>query len=201
MGTGKAVDVSASDARQLAYYKSDVLDFGVVGPVGWDCFAVYGSGGSALFVVPERVDSEHILAAVQHGFEGPIIEVEVSDGDTSGRYTVAEVIGLVFPAYRKDAKGTMADIDQTLPAGPYPADQLSRKSKRVVEYVTPTGKEGLGTHSRLGKSHMPIHGVAILFGEPLSLVQLSVRLSKDQEGLAAAIISQVERDLSALGDK
>ena len=188
--------VSSNEAQHLAYYKSGVLDTGVLAPRGWHCFAVYGSGGASLLVIPQPVES--IWSAEWDHVAGPAIEVNVDDGDTSGRYTVAEIIGRVFPAFRDYAKRVLEDIDGTLPSGPYSADVLSYRSKTVVEYKTPAEKDGLGTRLRLQRSPRPIEGVAVLFGQPPSLLQLAMRLPNDSEGLASAIIAQFERDASSL---
>lgn len=197
-GAARAVPISERAAYRLAYYKSAAADIGVLAPSGWRCFAVYGSGGASLFVIPQPVDTGNILSAAPASFAGPAIAVDFSNGDSSGRYSVADVIGRVFPDYRDYAKSVLEGLDRTPPLGPYPADVLLYKSKTLVEFATPAEKEGLGTRSRLRKSDRPIKGAAILFGQPPSLLQLSVRLSKHAEELAPAIVAQFERDASSL---
>lgn len=145
-------------------------------------------------MTPQPVATDNILSAAQDRFAGPAIEVALSNGDTSGRYVVAEIIGRVFPAYRAYASGVLEMIDRPLPTGPYPADILSYKDKALVEYKTPAESEGLGTQSRLQRSNSPIEGLALLFGQPPALLQLSVRLPHDAEGLTPVIIAQLERD-------
>ena len=51
---GKSVSrpITAKAASQLAYYKSENGDAGVLGPRGWYCFGTYGSGGDALYISP-----------------------------------------------------------------------------------------------------------------------------------------------------
>jgi hypothetical protein len=66
----------------------------------------------------------------------------------------------------------------------------------MVEYETPADVEGLGTDSRLPGDTNPISGVAILFGDDTSLVQLSTRLSVQDRELTPVIIEQVEREVA-----
>lgn len=121
-GTSKLVAISRQDAQRLAYYSA--FRRGVLAPRGWHCFGVYGSGGSALFVVPQIVDTEHILS-IDRDLSGPVIALSDDYGGTSGRDQVARVIARVFPAYR-----AFVDDLERLPGleyetGPYPKDQLT----------------------------------------------------------------------------
>ncbi len=119
----------------------------------------------------------------------------------SGRYEVAEVMGRVFPAWRAFAAGVMKLMDFPLPAGPYPKDVLTCRSKTIVEYSTPAEAEGLGNfHSWIGRNDLPISGVAIIIDDAPNvddgpdLVLLSVRVPSALAGLLPAIIGEVERD-------
>src|SRR6185437_13400413 len=86
------------------------------------------------------------------------------------------------------------------PSGPYPSDTLKHRGKNIVEFWTPARKDGLGTQSRLLKSDSPICGVAILFGEEPSLLQLSMRLPSESSDLAQLIIAQAEREAERFRD-
>ena len=195
---GRSVNVAigADDARQLAYYRAPESVVGVLAPRGWYCFGTYGSGGDDLSVVPQPVDTNNILSNAGHGFAGPVIHVSHSDGETVGRFSVAEVIARVFPAYKEFAIGVQEETRPagSFPFGPYPKDKLTYKSKRVVEYRTPAQTDGLATHSWLMKNDRPIEGVAILFGPTPDLLLVSVRLPSELSRLAPAIVGQVERD-------
>jgi len=118
--------------------------------------------------------------------------------DTSGRFSVAEVIMRVFPARKAFAEGVAENFPwakERYRAGPCPGDRLTYKSASVVEYLTPAQTDGLGTYWGLLKGDSPINGVAILIGEPtLDLVLSAVRLPAEFADAVSAIVSQVERD-------
>lgn len=192
-GTGPSVPVSLKAAQQLAHYES-APGTGVLAPRGWYCFGTYGSGGDALFVSPEPIDTANLFSPGWRGFAGPAIEISHRFGDTSGRFEVAEIIARVFPTYKAFVTGVMEGFDLSFTFGPYPEDTLTYKSKAMVEYQTPPQADGLGTHSRLNKNGSPIDGVAILVGQTPDLLLLSVRLPRDLTGLTSAIVGQVERD-------
>jgi hypothetical protein len=127
------------------------------------------------------------------------IQLSESNGDTSGRFAVAQIIARVFPAHLAFVRRVIAEgVEPTtsFPYGPYPTDKLTYKSKETVEYVTPPNTEGLGTKSFLIKDADPIDGVALLTGEELSLTHLSVRLSPEMSDLLPVVIRQVEQDSS-----
>jgi hypothetical protein len=195
-----SVPISPRAAEQLAYYRS-AQGIGILAPRGWHCFGTYGSGGDALSVNPEPIDAKDIFSSGRIKFAGPAIQVSRRFGYTSGRFSVAEIIARVFPAYKPFVTSVMKDFDQppgSFPFGPYPTDTLTYKSKTVVEYRTPAQTDGLGTYSWLEKSGDPIDGVAILVGQTPDLLLLEVRLPRDLDGLAAAIIGQFERDAARL---
>jgi hypothetical protein len=199
-GTTKAVSVSPELAQQLAYYKAEDGP-GVLAPRGWNCFSTYGSSGSSLYVVPGPIDSNLVFSDNWKGFDGPAIQVSVSEGGTSGRFEVAETIARVFPAYRSFVSHVIAEGIEPATSftfGPYPKDKLTYKGTKVVEYQTPPNTDGLGTNSMLVKDASPISGVAILEGVDINLIQLSSRLPPDSDNGASAIIQQVERDAAQL---
>ena len=176
-GTSTSVRITAQEAQGLAYYES-APGLGVLAPRGWHCFGTYGSGGDALFVSPQSIDTP-LFAPGWKGFAGPAIEFAHRFGDTFGRFAVAEVIARVFPAYKMFATHVMEEIPASpFTFGPYSKDSLTYKRTTVVEYKTPAQTEGLGTHSSLLKNGSPIEGVAILIGQTPDLLLLSVRLPR-----------------------
>lgn len=203
-GTSRSVPISPEDAKKLAYYKS-ADGIGVLGPRGWNCEGVSGSSGSALYLSPKPI--RHSMAGWE-GLEGAVIEVNYMNGDTSGRYDIAQIIARVFPAYRAFAVRAMDGIDLPFPTGPYPKDTLRYKGKTMVEYRTPARTDGLGNfESWIGKNELPIVGAAMLVfdpppkpgGEPHDAVRLSVRMPPGLMRLTSAIVTCFERDTTRKG--
>jgi hypothetical protein len=137
------------------------------------------------------------------GFTGPAIQLSSSDGGTSGRFEVAQVVARVFPAHRdyartiiKEGFGPTSDY----PFGPFASDHLAYKGKELVEFTTPPRQRGLGTMSWLLPSSQPISGFALLTigtNVDTELLQLSVRLPSSLSPLAATLIQQAETDGSS----
>jgi hypothetical protein len=195
-GETRVVSVDAKIAQQLAYYASK-KEFGVLAPRGWYCFGTYGSNGDTLYVIPEPINAANLLTSTWPGFTGAAIQLSHQRGDPSGRSDVAKSIARAFPARRAIASTvveTGTEPASSYPFRPYPNDKLTYRSKEIVEYQTPSNKEGLGTNSSLQSSADPISGVAILIGKVPDLLQLSVRLPMAQVGLTPIIIGQVELD-------
>ena len=191
----RAVGLKKSQADRLAYYRGPGT-FGVLGPRGWHCFYTYGSGGSTLGVRPEPFTYLQEEA-------GPVIAVELSDGGTSGRFSVAEGVAQAFPLFRRFTEEVHEMFDfETFPSGPYKTDVLERKGATIVEYLSPARALGLGTPNDglLRPGTDPISGVAILIGEwpQISLLNVVVRLPADRRSLAPAIIQQFERETAKL---
>jgi hypothetical protein len=189
-----SVPLVAKVANELAYYDAG-LGVGVLGPRGWYCFGEYGSSGSNLFVSPQPIDVTNFFPA---GISGPVIEVSQRWGQGSGALEVAEVMARVFPEFKAFAANVAQGFGMPISFGPYPKDELTYRSDRVVEYKTPAQTEELGTHVSLRKNDSPIEGVAILVGQQEDLVLLSVRLPPALRGLTSAIIRQVEKDSASL---
>jgi hypothetical protein len=195
-GAPKSISISPQLAHSFAYYKA-AEGVGVLAPRGWYCFGTYGSDGSNLYVTPMPLNSADLFSGSWKGISGYAIQLSVSNGDTSGRFQVAEIIARVFPAHRDFVRRVIAQEPATsFQYGPYVADKLAYKSTETVEYVTPPNTEGLGTRAFLVKDGDAINGVAILTGEELSLTHLSARLRPEMSDLLPAIIGQVERDVS-----
>lgn len=200
-GNSVFVSTSREAAEQLAYYKS-AMGLGVLAPRGWHCFCVYGSSGAALYVTAQPIGVGYFFANPRLAITGPVIQLSRTYGDGSGSTTVAEVIARAFPDRRAFVRRVTEMFDMpanSFPAGPYPTDQLTRRSKNVVEYETPAHAEGLGTGPRITKNDNPIQGVAILIGAVPNLLHARIRLPAHSTGLAPAIMSQVEADAERFG--
>ncbi|HXJ03274.1 MAG TPA: hypothetical protein VNH44_18795 [Micropepsaceae bacterium] len=197
-GAGKTFPIDGRIAQQLAFYKAETGQ-GVLGPRDWHCFGLYGSNGSILIIAPEPLDGAELLARPS-AIAGPAIQATESYGDTSGRFAVARIAARVFPA-QKDFVQRIIDEGiepaKDFPAGPYPGDRLNYRSSQVVEYLTPSNTEGLGTTSRLQQSGDPISGVAILLDSTPNLLHVAVRLPSSMSALAPAIVRQAEQDASS----
>jgi hypothetical protein len=183
----------AAIARQLAFYASDEL--ATLAPRGWHCVGLAGSNGSSLIVTPERHDPAELLGNAVP-LHGPAVQFSTTFGGTSGRFEVAKVIALAFPAQMAFARRVAAEgLGEPLPARPYPTDRLVRLLPDTVGYRTPAGHAGLGTVSRLVPSNRPIDGFAILTPASVSadpdfdVVKVDVRLPAAQAGLATPILN------------
>jgi hypothetical protein len=192
---GSIPAVPAAAAPQLAYYASNEL--GVLAPRGWHCIGLEGSDGSFLFVTPDPHDAAELL---RHGvlLRGPAVQLGFSFGGTSGRFEVARVIALAFPAHMAFARRVAAEgFGDPLPAGPYSTDHMVRLRPNAVGYTTPAGHAGLGTGNWLAPGDRPIDGLAVLdpelgsAGTDMDVTKIDVRLPAAQAGLARAILNAV----------
>ena len=109
--TRVSVVIGSTDPHELAYYRS-AMGIGVLAPRGWECFGTYGSSGETLYVTPEPMDSKKVLSALRSKFTGAAIQVSRRFGDTSGRFSVAEMIARVFPAYKQFVTDVMGELDR-----------------------------------------------------------------------------------------
>jgi hypothetical protein len=180
--------VRGAVATRLAYYRSH--DLGVLAPRGWQCFTLYGSDGAILVVSPDALGSPPLVRGFQ--LPGRAVVLSFSYGGTSGRYAVARAIFQLFPAYRKLAERVAADweLAEPLDSPPPPSDRVARRSATVVDFLTPPGKEGLGTRSRLEPGVEAIAGSVILLpGDEPDVIQVDLRLGPQAEAEQAAILS------------
>lgn len=200
-GGPKRLNLPPTISAQLAWYEynGDAGKFGMAGPRGWNCFATIGSNGWTLYIAPEPLNSTKLLEHKDwKGFTGPVIQLSGSDGGTSGRFEVAQVVARVFPAHRDYARTVIREgfsPSSDYPFGPFPSDHLSYRSKELVEFTTPARQRGLGTMSWLLPSDQPIHGFALLSIGPhvdTELLHLSFRLPPTLFSLAAILIQQAE---------
>jgi hypothetical protein len=139
-----------------------------------------------LYVSPQSIDAAALFSTSWKGLTGPVIQMSVEYGGTSGRFGVAQTIARVFPAHRAFVRKVIAEGKESasdFPLGPYPNDKLTYKNKETVEYETPAHRDGLGTQSRLQKNGDPIRGVAILVGADTNLLFLATRLPSEMNDL------------------
>ncbi|MEI9977853.1 MAG: hypothetical protein WDN23_02430 [Edaphobacter sp.] len=197
-GKSKVVPIEAEEVQQLAYYAS-IKEFGVLAPRGWYCYGTYGSDGVNLYVSPRPINLDNLFSETRSGFAGPVVELSITNGGTSGRFEVAKTIARVFPSHRAFVTHVIEEgIEPAslFPLGPYPNDTLIYKSNEIVEYRTPANTEGLGTNSFIQSGEYPINGVVMLMGEDTDLVRLSVRLPPKQADLIPAIVQQLQSDVA-----
>jgi hypothetical protein len=198
--TPESVQMTAADAAQLTYY--DMTNGpGVIGPRGWSCAGIYGSDGATLIVAPHPVQPSDLMAAGWSGATGDAIEARVVTGDTSGRFTVAQVIERVFPAHQSFAQGIVnegIEPASDFPSGPHASDKITTKSNELVEFRTPANAVGLGTdtklNERLAPGADPVSGAAILTDQTPDLNQVTVRLPANLQSLAGEIVQRFEQD-------
>ena len=200
-GVAPKLQLSPAAAAALAFYKAENSP-GVLAPRGWFCFSTYGSNGSVLYVSPAPLDTKQVFSDTWQGIAGPAVQVTTRIGDTSGRFDVARMIARVFPSHMAFARSVIAEGIEpasAFPRGPYKSDILTYKGKSLVEFETPAGAEGLGTHSFLLPGPATISGFAALVSEGLddaapTLVQVSLRLPKGASALVPIILAQAERE-------
>lgn len=195
-GKSVAVSIAKNLAEKLAYYKAED-GHGVLAPRGWSCFGTYGSNGETLYVSPNPIRAADLFSDTWKGFTGPVVQLSVESGGTSGRFSVAKMIARVFPNRHEFVQQVIAEgIEPAgdFPSGPYPKDKLTYLGKDLVEFATPAETVGLGTQSRLLKNGDPIRGMAMLVGEEPDLVYLAVRLTAGMDDLVPVIVRQAERD-------
>jgi hypothetical protein len=192
-GGPKAVAVAAATASPLAYYQS-AEGLGALAPKGWKCFSFSGTSGASLVIAA----TEDPSAAFDAPLTGNAVVLTNYVGDTSGRFAVAQYAARLFPQVEKSfiARVIAEGIEpkESFPFGPYPADKLTYKTQRLVEFVTPANSDGLGDSSLLAKNASPISGMAKIVdsADGPQFYLLTVRLPADQAALAAAIVEAGE---------
>jgi hypothetical protein len=197
---GKPVVVSldAKTASRLAFYQSK-YDSGVLAPRGWHCANLEGSSGWFTIVALEPLDPTVLLDPKKHPLQGPAIQISQNYGGTSGRFEVAQLIARYFPQRRAFLHSVIKEgIEPAshFPSGAFKTDRLVSQRPNIVEYLTPAGREGLGTKSRLVPSDLPIHAVAAVIGnadEDWAGYIFSVRLPEDQDDLTPVILGWAKR--------
>ena len=128
----EVVAVSPEIARRLAYYKAYDSPR-ILAPRGWHCFGTYGSNGSNLYVTPEPINGKEVLLSSDwKGFTGAAIQISEMLTGTSGRFSAAKIIALVFPAHMAFAENVISDKPTHRRAGyDVPGEMLLRGYARA----------------------------------------------------------------------
>jgi hypothetical protein len=192
-----AVTILADAADQLAYYTAkEGNNGGILAPRGWSCFGTYGSSGSSLYVTPAPIPGP-ILDKPKRLGPGQFVELQEFNGDTSGRFPMAKIVGRVFPSARPFAENVRSEnIDQDDYFTLSPTDILQILAPTTASYVTPQNYQGIGTMFGVSPGNDPIHGLIFMdLGdqtvEPF-LSKIDVRLSDTKAPLYASIaINQI----------
>jgi len=191
------VSLPPAVAARLAYYKAE-FDGGVVAPRGWHCLSLYGSNGWTTLVTPQALDAAKILAEQPAPITGPVIQVSLQNGGTSGRFGVARLIARYFPERRAFLRSVMAEgIEPAddFPSGSYATDEPVSRGPEIVRFLTPAGRQGLGTGWIVQPSSLPVHAAAAVIGpptEPNGYI-FAARLPPEQDALANPILTWAER--------
>ena len=169
-------------ARRLAYYQARGGP-GVLAPRGWHCRGLGGSSGVSLSVQPKM------------GARLYRVEVGYVFGGTSGRMGVAEDIARYFPSYRPLIPGLIRDLQMgPMPTGPYPHDEISRRTDTLVRFTTPPRTDGEGSlaFGRWGPSAKPVQGILRLVEAPggPDIFEVNVQLPDVDKDLANVILKQ-----------
>jgi hypothetical protein len=191
-GAPMTVPLANMPVRSIAYYRGEQAP-GVFAPRGWHCRVWYGSSGSGIVVSAATIDSIHLFPPPP--FRGPAVELDVSEGGTSGRFSVAFAAARLFP---RVAAGFIEAVKKEglvpasrFPRGPYPTDTVTYLDSLTAEFITPPHRRGMGTEGYLAPSKDAIHGIAVLSdpssGEP-DLLTLGVRLRPEMQQLEEAIL-------------
>lgn len=187
-GKGQTPTAPAAVAGRLAWYASN--DLAVLAPRGWRCFGLYGSNGSGLYVTPEEHGED--LFDLPAPLTGPLVQVQLSLGSTSGRFEAARVAGRLFPARRafvesvRNEEGAEAD----LALSPYPTDRTVLLNDHEARFETPAGKDGMGVGGRMAPGKDSVLGYAGMT-EDNDLLWVGARLPATDRDLATAIVEAV----------
>lgn len=179
----------AAHAEQLALYAAQGIS--VPGPRGWHCIEIYDSGGAVLLVTPRSYTAATLPDT--NRLVGPAVELSLLSGENSGRDLVAAVYSRLFPFKRQFIRDAASNHDTPprYPRGPFHTDRTARRSRAVVDYVTPSHRDGMGTYeSRLKPGRDPIVGAAVLARVQGidSVMLLNIRLPRHLQALRPVIL-------------
>lgn len=177
-------------AEQLVYYQAEG-SLGIYASKGWSCRAWYGSSGSTLLVTPKPIEPPYFpLPTVT----GPAVMIQSWDTGSSGRFHIAIVASQLFPLLGQEIVTQVRQehliSDSSFNAAPYPDDQVSYLTDRLIDYTTPANRAGLGTDSLLDTSHLPVRGLTVFNPETEvnALTEIRVRLPAALNDLQDAIV-------------
>lgn len=200
-GAPVARDLDAETAAKLAFYSAEGDD-GILAPRGWHCVSLYGSSGAFLLVSPHPITPDDVLSRITATYPGPLVQLSVNLGGTSGRWTVARLLARYFPERAAFVQSVVA-LDRSLgldrqayPTGPSPGETVLRRDKDWIETETKPGMQGLGTYSRLQPDGDPIYGAAKVLeytdDDTLDVQNIAVRLPPADSALTNAIVREFE---------
>jgi hypothetical protein len=181
-------------AARIAYYRANAGP-GVFAPRGWHCQAWGGSNASFIIVAPTAPPAVIPLEPVK----GPGVIAIESYGGTSGRFEVAEVSARLFPEVMADfiarvkAEGFEVEgspFPDFSKIKPFPDDQYSYLTPKLVRFTTPAHQEGIGTGIFV-PSGDPVRGVVSLSpgdDRDTDLLSFRIRLSSSDDEFARALL-------------
>lgn len=182
--------IPEGQASHLVYYRGlqGHENVHVLAPRGWRCIGLYGSSGDTAFIVPPNVNPLQ-----KDRFRGPAIEVRFRHGGTSGRTSVADTAGPLFPVAGQFIDEVEANFPSTekYRRTPWPNEQVTRISERLLTFFDPPSVTGTGSQGRLAPSRLPIQGV-VAFTEESNLWSLAVRLDEVDAALGPTILADFQ---------
>jgi hypothetical protein len=189
------VTIPGDTVGLLAVYFVDeaAANRGVLAPKGWNCFGIYGSSGSTLYVTPVLL-SASILRRPAELRDSPVVALNWASGETSGRFAVAETAARLFPRARPfveliQREGIFDSTDWKFFS--WPQDILTYLSDLTATYITPPATHGLGTRLLNPSPDLPTSGLVELDGfapNQFNLRHLAIRLPIADQHLSSAII-------------
>jgi hypothetical protein len=146
-----------------------------------------------LYVTADPLRPSDTLDSNWEGITGGGILASSIDGETVGRFLVAQIAARIFPAQRSFVERVIAEgIEPATNFAfvPFPNDRLKYLSDQVVEYETAPRAEGLGTYIRVRPNNDSVLGAEIL--KDLVLRHMALRLPPNMKDLAVPITNQFE---------
>ena len=190
--SGRPRDVPGPEAARLADY---VMADGTrtLAPRGWLCSGLSGSDGSVLFVAPDAATLRSLVAGQQ--VRGAAVVRRTSFGGTSGRFAVARMAAMLFPAASRFVSDVEAEkIDGPFPRGLPRGDRIKRIGPLAALYTTPANGQGVGTRAGFAPSPLPVDGSAVMAADDdHDLDTVDARLSPAMRPLVAGIIADFRR--------
>jgi hypothetical protein len=190
VGVSMPAPVDGRVAQQLAFYRS-LNSPGVYAPRGWQCRGWDGSNGTILVVTPRRLEPPFYPLPV---IAGPAVMIQSSDAGSSGRFHVAIVAAQLFALNADEFIAAIRQehvlSDAAWQAEPDPDDQIQYISDRLVQFITPANRTGLGTDGMFEMSDWAVRGLTILNLERdvNTLTEVRVRLPPAVDAVAATIL-------------
>jgi hypothetical protein len=214
-GATVSADVPAPLATAIAYYFDAPRRGAAFAPAGWVCISNLFPDVYDIQIVPEF--GALVGLSDTPLWQQPMVAEQLlsAAGDLPERLSFNALALSLFPrqfpggtdkwlAAPLRAAGHPVDeaaIRAMLPVGPH--DVITRKSERLVEFVTPAGAQGLGT-TGAGASFIaprdPVYGVAGLIrlpGENDTIVELfEIRLPNSLAKMRAPLIRLAEAQIA-----